>query len=289
MYSIRGAIQSVLNQTYRDFEIIVVDDGSTDDTEKTVKSLKDERIRYIRHDKNRGAAAARNTGIKAARGEYIAFQDSDDEWLPEKLEKQMEVFRNATPEVGVVYTGFWRIKSDAKEYIPSDRISRKEGNIHKELLKGNFVSGVSAVARRDCFEKAGLFDESLPRFQDWELFIRFSNYCKFKYIDQPLLLAYLGPGNISTNNKAFQRALEIILTKHFEEFSEHGKLLAKYYFNLGFLLYFDGARVRGLSYLMKAAGLDPSLIRTMFSGFARGRALRIKIIFSKTSRYLHRS
>lgn len=82
------AIQSVLNQTYQDFEIIVVDDGSTDNTEEVVKSFNDPRIRYIRHDQNRGGSAARNTGIKMARGEYIAFQDSDDEWLPEKLESR---------------------------------------------------------------------------------------------------------------------------------------------------------------------------------------------------------
>ena len=94
------AIRSVLNQTYQDFEIIVVDDGSTDNTEEVVKSFNDPRIRYIRHEKNRGGSAACNTGIRAARGEYIAFQDSDDEWLPEKLEKQMQVFENTPTGVG---------------------------------------------------------------------------------------------------------------------------------------------------------------------------------------------
>ncbi|GAH74960.1 unnamed protein product, partial [marine sediment metagenome] len=154
-YLIGRAIQSVLNQTYQDFEIIVVDDGSTDDTEEIVRSFKDKRIGYVRHEKNKGAAAARNTGIKAAKSEYIAFQDSDDEWLPEKLEKQMKVFENAPPEVGVVYTDFLRIKGNKKIHIPFSWVTQKEGNIHKELLKGNFVTTQSVVIRKKCFKKSG--------------------------------------------------------------------------------------------------------------------------------------
>ena len=97
------AVKSVLSQTYQDFEIIVVDDGSTDNTEEIVKSFTDYKIYYICHKHNRGASAARNTGIKASRGEYIAFLDSHDEWLPEKLDKQIKTFNSESSEVGVVY------------------------------------------------------------------------------------------------------------------------------------------------------------------------------------------
>jgi len=121
-YLIDRFIQSVLNQTYQDFELIVVDDGSTDNTEDIIRQFqeKDKRIKYIKHDKNKGGSAERNTGIKNSVGKYIAFQDSDDEWFPEKLEKQMEVFKNTSSKVGVVYTGFWRIKDNKKTYIPTD-------------------------------------------------------------------------------------------------------------------------------------------------------------------------
>lgn len=101
--SIGRFIKSVLNQTYRDFELIIVDDGSTDNTRELVAGFNNERIRYVRHEENKGEAAARNTGIKAARGEYIASHDSDDEWLHEKLAKQIRAFENCSPEIGVVY------------------------------------------------------------------------------------------------------------------------------------------------------------------------------------------
>ena len=161
------AIQSVLNQTYRDFEIIVVDDGSADNTEEVVKSFYDKRIKYIKHKKNKGAAATRNTGIKAARGKYIAFQDSDDEWLPEKLEKQMKVFENAPAKVGVVYTDMWRImRNKRKYYFSSPMITPEDGIIYKQALDYKVMNiGIqTALIKREVFEKVGMFDEKFPRF-----------------------------------------------------------------------------------------------------------------------------
>lgn len=262
-FLIRRALQSVLNQTYRDFEIIVVNDGSTDNLEDTVKSFKDDRIRYFQHNKNRGAPAARNTGIRAAKGEYIAFQDSDDEWLPEKLEKQIIAFENAKPAVGVVYSGFWLIKNDKRTYMPTKETLQKEGNIHNELLKGNFVSGVSAIVRRNCFEKTGMFDENVPRLQDWELFIRLSKHYEFKYINQPLVLAYSTSESISGKNDNIPKAQEIILAKHFEDFRTHRRLLAEYYFGL-FLYYFPRQHKKGNYYLRVAVKLNPLKTISLF-------------------------
>lgn len=267
------AIQSVLNQTYQDLEIIVVDDCSSDNTEEIVRSIKDDRIRYLRHEKNKGAPAARNTGIKAAKGIYIAFQDSDDEWLPQKLEKQMKIFENASPKVGVAYTGFLRIENDKKEYIPYSWVTQKEGDIHRELLKGNFVTTPSIVARKECFNKAGMFDECLLRLQDWELVIRLSKYYDFKCIDEPLLISKYISDSITTNKEARIKALKLILSKHLNDFAEDKKLLSKYYFGIGVYLCLNNEIAEGESYIAKAYEINPDRQLLSENYFIIGRRL----------------
>lgn len=261
------AIQSVLNQTYQDFELIIVDDGSTDNTEEIIKEFQeqDKRIKYIKHDKNKGGSTTRNTGIKAARGEYIAFQDSDDEWLPEKLKKQMEVFKNTSSKVGIIYTGFWRIKDNEKTYIPQSWVKQKDGNIYFELLKGNFVTTQSIVTRKECFKKAGMFDEKLPRLQDWELVLRLSKYYNFKCIDEPLLVSYYTSDSISANHKALIEALELILTKHYKNFNKYKGILSRHYFGLGRILYLDGNLINGRRYFIKAIKKYPLNIKYSLS------------------------
>lgn len=231
--TITRAIQSVLNQCIDDMEIIVVDDASTDDTEQRVRSLHDERIRYIRHKTNRGAPAARNSGIAAANGSLIAFQDSDDEWMPDKLAKQMALFEGGGKDVDVVYCGFWRQSGSSRTYIPEPWVTRKDGHVLQQLLRGNFVSTQTLLLRRHCFEKSGLFDEDMPRFQDWEMAIRLAKHYTFHLIDEPLVIVYETAGNISSDDAAGWRALEMILKKHRDAFQENPKALCAQLTNLG--------------------------------------------------------
>jgi len=257
------AIKSVLNQTWQDLEIIVVDDGSTDNTEEDVKRFGDQRIRYIRHKKNKGSAVARNYGIKIARGEYIAFQDSDDEWLPEKIEKQMEIFKTAPSKIGVVYTGLWRIENNKKIYIPSSEISKKEGDIHNALFIKNFVTLPSAVVKKECFKTVGLFDENLPRLQDWDLWIRISKHYQFKFIDEPLVISYYTPDSISADLRALAIAHEIILKKHFSNIFEKNKktLMLRVYSDhlryVGDLFLCINKAQKGRKYLIKSIKAYP--------------------------------
>lgn len=249
---IARAIQSVLDQTYQDLEIIIVDDGSTDSTEEIVKSFKNDNIIYIQHNINKGPSAARNTGIKASKGEYIAFQDSDDEWLPEKLEKQIDVFCNSPLEVGVVYTSIIRIENDKKIYIPRDCFTLKEGKIHDELLKENFVGTPAVLIKKECFEKTKYFDENLPALEDWELWIEISKYYDFRYINKPLIYSYYTPNSINTNQDNTLKALKIILANHLEDFNHNKKVLSKHYLFIGVNLCSSGDFKNGRNYIIKA-------------------------------------
>lgn len=263
------SVESVLNQTFSDFELIIVNDASTDSSKEVIDTYDDQRIIYLEHERNLGGSAARNTGIKAANGSFIAFQDSDDEWLPEKLEKQIKIMAEAPVSVGVIYTGFWRIRGDSKEYIPGAANQVKEGNIHLELLKGNFVTTQAVLVKKECFQKAGMFDETLPRLQDWELFLRISKFYEFCYIPEALVNSFFTEGSISSKPKALIDAIEIILNKHLKEYKEHQKI---YENQLRFLsgLYGNEYGVKKCrEYLIKAFKLNhrPNLLLAIMASY----------------------
>lgn len=250
------AIESVLKQTYSNFELIVVDDCSNDCTESVVKGFHDDRIRYIKHEKNQGAAIARNNGVIAAKGEYVAFQDSDDEWLPTKLEKQMKAFHSAPSNLGVVYTSFWLIDNGKKTLVPSSHMKHTEGKIHDALLEINFVSTPTAVVRKECFKKVGMF-ANIPRFQDWELWLRISKYYYFKHLRELLVNSYRQPDSISRNADSLIIARKYILSKYFNEISKKSKLFSKHYSDIGILLCLEGKTKAGRKYFFKAISVHP--------------------------------
>ena len=209
------AIKSVLDQTYQDFEIIVVDDDSTDNTEEVVKRFNDSRIHYIRHKQNRGGAVARNTGIKAARGKYIAFQDSDDEWLPEKLEKQINCFVKYSDSIGAVYCLYYT-QDDSLGYMrKASSCDMRCGNVYNFLLNAwcpSITSSIILAVR--IFEKTGMFDENLPSFQDYDLWIRVAQHYNFEFIDEPLVVVHKHSGSqVARDLEPRMKGLKLFLDK----------------------------------------------------------------------------
>lgn len=292
---IKRSIQSVLDQTYQDFEVIIVDDGSTDDTKSVIESFKNPRIKYISHDINKGPSAARNAGIKNAKGKYIAFQDSDDEWLPEKLEKQMECFDTVSPRVSIVYCGLWRKKDKNISLIPPPSVSPKDGDINLFICRGNFIAMPTVVCEKECFNKAGLFDEKFHHFEDWELLIRLSRYSRIKYIDEPLVMSYFTPGGVNEQGLiAEAKTTKQIFDKHYEEFKNNKQLLALYQYQIGNLLCQTEQYSEGKKSLLNAVKLDTLnqkyLTAYLISFFGKNiyrifAALKINITLHREKRY----
>lgn len=262
-----------MNQTYQDFEIIIVDSSQTDDTKKILEALilNQKRIKYFQFREKEGIPAARNFGVIKSVGEYIAFQDDDDEWLPDKLAKQIMVFKRLESDacVGVVYTGLCVHEKGQKFYIPNQFIRIKEGDILKELLKENFVSTQTMLINKKCFDEIGMFNENLPSFEDWEFVIRLSKKFKFKIVDEPLVNAFIQTDSNSRNEENNHKSLEIIIQEHYLDFYKEKKLLSKHYSNLGHYYCSKGDIERGRGFFIKEFKIYPSIlaILTLFSTF----------------------
>lgn len=198
---IRQAIDSVLKQTYTDFEIIVVNDGSPDNSEEIVLSIKDKRIRYIKTE-NQGNYFARNTGIGAAGGAYIAFLDHDDLWLGDKLEKQIMVF-NREKETGFCCTDHQVFFYQNKEKLYIDRLHTFSGSFSQKefiekLIYDNFIITSSVMVRKSCLDHLGKFDTHDGFSMDYDLWLRIALNYSAHYIGDRLVLKGNHPSSITS-------------------------------------------------------------------------------------------
>jgi glycosyltransferase involved in cell wall biosynthesis len=191
------AVRSVLAQNYPNFEVLVIDDGSTDDTRQVMEQFAgDARVRYY-YQTNRGESGARNTGIQIARGDFIAYCDADDLWEPRKLEQQMPCF-NGRPELGVVYTNTVHVDVN-NQPVETYQTTRYNGKIADKLLLQNFVTGATSIIRKKYFDVVGGYDESLRTCQDYDMWLRLSAVCEFFYLDVVTYRYRQWPGQVSRN------------------------------------------------------------------------------------------
>ena len=216
------AIRSVVAQSYTDFELLVIDDGSTDETSNVVAGFRDRRISYISLAHNTGAGAARNVGIRMARGKFLAFQDSDDEWLPSKLAKQMSAFERGSARLGIVYSDMQRILDDGTATyftapsVTSDRLINPAIRFYQVTDLGV----QSTVIKREYLDAAGHFNENLLALEDLEMFIRLSRRCEFHLLREPLVRYYDTQG-ISKDLYARWLSRKLILKLYYREILTH--------------------------------------------------------------------
>lgn len=207
-------LNSVLQQTFSDFEVLIIDDGSTDHIQAWVaQNITDSRVRLIAQA-NQGLSAARNTGIANAQGEYVAFLDADDLWKPTKLEVQVHYLDN-NPAVGLVYN--WIAVIDAEGKL-TGKVWRGdiEGDVLAEVLQRNIIDCPSVLVRRKCFEDVGVFDRTLRSVEDWDMWIRIATRYHFGVTREALVYYRQHTSNMSKNWRVMEQAFHQVIEKSFQ-------------------------------------------------------------------------
>jgi len=262
-----SAIQSVLDQTRRDFEVIVVDDGSTDHTRQVVKATRDERVYYI-YQMNKGLPGARNTGIRASSGEYIAFLDADDLFLPDKLDIQI-AFLDENPVIGLAAGGYFFINHEGailREQRPW--LSFPTLTLEHWLLGQPFVPAAILV-RRTWLERVGLFDESLRAAdEDWDLYLRLAHAgCEMRWLERPMCKYRIHASNVTRNPAAMKSGGLSVLDKFFADLTLPDEIKAlqplarsRVYLDAACRGYAGGFVQEAQADLQQAIELDPGLL-----------------------------
>ena len=256
------AINSILSQTYDDLEIIIIDDGSSEDIQSVLESIKSGKLKLIKHTENRGIAAARNTGIRASDSKYIALLDNDDEWLPEKLEMQIKLMETEPAETAISDTGFINIIKNKSYYIPGFEQRNKNSNIYRSIISKHFILPSTILLRRECFLSTGIFDENIPVFDDWDYFFRILNKYRIKSINEPLIRRYHHTDNVSSKVDIVLNGYTRLVEKHYTEISEDRPLLSICYLKLGQMSCFQGEAEKGREYLLKSIRINRLELRS---------------------------
>lgn len=230
--TIKKSIDSILGQSFKDFELIIIDDGSTDNTKNLIEEYKDNRIKYF-YQKNSGACSARNYGIKMAQGDYIAFIDSDDIWHEDKLQKQYNVISKYDVDVVFCKMRQHNINSDSTKIIPKEIVEGMQDKLKYFIGIGT----QTLLVKKDVFSSV-MFDPLMPRFQDLDWLVRTHNKYKFYCIDEVLVDYFLSTDSISKNNENTYKAC-LIINKKYKDFKKNYYEMSKYFHNILIRISYD--------------------------------------------------
>lgn len=262
---VRRCLDSVRAQTFSDWELLAVDDASSDHSVDVIAALGDPRIRILRHETNRGAAAARNTAMREARGEFVAWIDSDDEWLPEKLARQVALLDASGAGLGGC--DYFMLTAGREHPVRLPRTDDWRRELHFEC---RLAAGTTLVVRRSCIDAAGLLDEALRSHEDWDWCLRLTKHARLVIV--PELLArihYAGPRDprvVAECDRAF-------VAKHRGEFAafgpEHERLVLALHHSRNVVAAFSAGEFRlGAAALREALAAKPLLPATRYAAFA---------------------
>lgn len=256
LHTLPAALQSVLAQTWTDLEVLVMDDGSTDGTWEYLCALKDPRVHFHRVENGGSAAKARNAGLSLLCNEWIAFQDSDDQWLPDKLEKQMQAVDAAPEPVGLVSARISRGVNGTDWVFPPPSIPLPPTHAFEDMLRGNRISTAATIIRRDCIDRYGDFDESLPALEDWEYFLRLARNVPVAFVDEVLVYAPQSADSISQNLQNNIQAFQQILERVADDLTRRPAIKAMHFGTLADLLCMAGRWTEGRAFYREAARLN---------------------------------
>lgn len=257
-HCVAEAIESVFDQSFSDLEVIIADDGSTDNLAKAIQKFGDQ-VRVIRQE-NRGPSVARNSGIRAAQGEYIAFLDADDIWKPEKLEKQIAAMQ-LSEDIGLVTCGYKKVHALSGDTIETmvrenypDRAALLEALSLAQILP---ASASGALLRRECFDEAGLFDESLRVAEDWDMWLRVAKRFEVRFVEEPLVILRDGDAKPAYRTLRFEENSVRAMIDRTVPGRFRRRSYAALYLYLGSNYLSQNNKARGIPKILKSILLSP--------------------------------
>lgn len=249
------ALRSVLDQTINDLEIIVVDGSKNNDTREQICKINDSRIKYLKIN-NVSAANSRNIGIDEAKGDLIAFNDDDDIWCNNKIERQLDIFKKRSNEKIVVYSTFIRSSGKHIRKTPDEAVMKKNGDVYDEILLRNFVGLPTVMLPLSCCQEVR-FDEQFQCLEDWDWMIRLAKKYPYEFIEEELVSVGDTPMSVNKSNYSIKASsYKIIYKKYYDDIRLAPHISAKHLLSIGSNLCLSGDLVSGRRYLLRCIKLD---------------------------------